>query len=216
VIGGQLKFSGASLPRVYRVYRVDDSGFSLVEFVISSAILLAICASIFSVLAETQRSAGYQSEVQSVLENTRMALETVERFIRQAGNDPAGTGLAGLTIMSSSEIRLRSDLTGSAGADKGDPDGDTSDSGEDVTIRYDGSARSLEIIPHPGSAQAVANHVAAFSMQYYDSAGAPTTAGAEVRRIRIDITGATTLASPQTGEIFGLKLASDVQLSAHR
>ena len=70
----------------------DDSGFSLVEFVISSAILLVICASVFNVLAETQRSASYQSEVQSVLENTRMALETVERFIRQAGNDPVGTG----------------------------------------------------------------------------------------------------------------------------
>ena len=154
------------------------------EFVISSVILLVVCASVFNVLADTlQRSAGYQSEVQVVLENTRMALETVERLIRQAGNDPIGTGMAGLTIVSSSEIRLRSDLTGSAGADKGDPDGDTSDSGEDVTIRYDGSARSLELISHPGSAQAVANNVSAFSMHYYDSADAATTAGAEVRRI---------------------------------
>jgi Tfp pilus assembly protein PilW len=213
VTGEQLKFTGASMPGVHRISREDDSGFSLVEFVISSVILLVVCASIFSVLAETQRSASYQSEVQSVLENTRMALETVERFIRQAGNDPVGTGMAGLTIVSSSEIRLRSDLTGSAGADKGDPDGDTSDSGEDVTIRYDGSARSLEVISHPGSAQAVANYVSAFSMHYYDSAGAATTAGAEVRRIRIEITGATTLASPQTREIFSLQLASDVQLA---
>ena len=201
------------MPRVHRISHEDDSGFSLVEFVISSVIFLVICASIFNVLAETQRSASYQSEVQGVLENTRMALETVERFIRQAGNDPVGTGMAGLNIVSSSEIRLRSDLTGSAGADKGDPDGDTSDSGEDVTIRYDGSARSLEVISHPGSAQAVANCVSAFSMHYYDSAGAATTAGAEVRRIRINITGATTLANPQTREIFSLQLASDVQLA---
>jgi type II secretory pathway pseudopilin PulG len=195
---------------------MDDSGFSLVEFVISSAIFIIICASIFGVLAETQRSAGYQSEVQSVLDNTRMALETVERFIRQAGNDPIGTGLSGLTIVSSSEIRLRSDLTGSAGEDKGDPDGDTSDSGEDVTIRYDSSERSLQLIPHPGSAQAVAHYVSAFSMQYYDSGGSATTIGGEVRRIRIDITGATTLASPQTREIFSLRLASEIQLAALR
>ena len=98
--------------------------------------------------------------------------------------------------MSSSEIRLRSDLTGSAGADKGDPDGDTSDSGEDVTIRYDGSARSLELIPILEALRAVANYVSAFSMQYYDSADAATTAGAEVRRIRIDITGATATGQP--------------------
>jgi Tfp pilus assembly protein PilW len=215
-MGKRLKFTGASIPWFYRASGVDDSGFSLVEFVISSAILLIICASIFALLAETQRSAGYQGEVQSVLENTRLALETVERFIRQAGNDPVGTGVSSLTIMSSSEIRLRSDLTGSAGADKGDPDGDTSDSGEDVTIRYDGSARSLELIPHPGSAQAIANYISAFSMQYYDSGGAATLMGGEVRRIRIDITGATTLPSPQTREIFSLQLTSEVQLAGLR
>src|SRR5262245_5519655 len=195
---------------------MDDSGFSLVEFLISSAIVLVICGSIFGVLAETQRLAAYQSEVQSVLENTCLALETVERLIRQAGNDPMGTGLSGLTIVSSSEIRLRSDLTGSAGADKGDPDGDVSDSGEDVTIRYDSSARSLELIPHPGSAQAFASYVSAFSMQYYDSAGVATTRGDEVRRIRIDITGATTRANPKSREIFSLQLASEVQLAVLR
>jgi type II secretory pathway pseudopilin PulG len=210
---GEMKFTGSSIPWFRRVSQVDDCGFSLVEFVISSAILLVICASVFSVLAETQRSASYQSEVQSVLENTYMALETVERFIRQAGNDPIGTGLAGLTIVSSSEIRLRSDLTGSDGTDKGDPDGDTADSGEDVTIRYDGSVRSLELVHHPGSAQAVADYVSAFSMQYYDAAGAVTTSGPDVRRIRIDITGATTLANPRTGETFSLRLTSDVQLA---
>jgi Tfp pilus assembly protein PilW len=215
-MGKRLKFTGASIRWFYRASGVDDPGFSLVEFVISSAILLIICASIFALLAETQRSAGYQGEVQSVLENTRLALETVERFIRQAGNDPVGTGVSSLTIVSSSEIRLRSDLTGSAGADKGDPDGDTSDSGEDVTIRYDGSARSLELIPHPGSAQAIANYISAFSMQYYDSVGAATIMGGEVRMIRIDITGATTLPSPQTREIFSLQLTSEVQLAGLR
>jgi Tfp pilus assembly protein PilW len=211
-----MKSAGVRIPWFRQVSGVDDVGFSLVEFVISSAILLVICASVFSTLAETERAASYQSEVQSVLENTRLALETVERFIRQAGNDPIGTGLTGLTIVSSSEIRLRSDLTGSAGGDKGDPDGDTSDSGEDVTIRYDAGARSLELVPHPGSAQAVANYISAFSMQYYDVAGAPAKAGGEVQRIEIEITGATTLASPQTRQTFSLRLTSDVELVARR
>ena len=112
--------------------------------------------------------------------------------------------------MSSSEVRVRSDLTGSDGTDKGDPDGDSSDSGEDVTIRYDAGTRSLELIPHPGSAQSVAHNISAFSIRYYnDAADAVTTSGAEVQRARIDHTGATATANPQTREVFSLELASD-------
>ena len=211
-----MKFSEMSIGWLPRDRELDDSGFSLLEFIIASAILLVICASVFNVLADTLRTASYQTEVQSVVEHTRLALETVERILRQAGNDPNGTGLVGLTIMSSSEVRVRSDLTGSAGTDKGDPDGDSSDSGEDVTIRYDGGSRSLELIPHPGSAQSVANNITAFSLRFYDAADAVTTTGAEVQRARIAITGATTTANPQTREVFSLELASDVQLAARR
>ena len=56
-------------------------------------------------------------------------MQTVEQYIRQAGNDPFCTGVAGIAIVSTEEIQIRSDLTGSAGPgnpDKGDPDGDTS------------------------------------------------------------------------------------------
>jgi hypothetical protein len=211
-----MTFSEMSIGGVRRGRELDDSGFSFLEFVISSAILLVICASVFNVLADTLRTASYQTEVQSVVEHTRLALETVERILCQAGNDPNGAGLAGLTILSSSEVRVRSDLTGSAGTDKGDPDGDSSDSGEDVTIRYDGATRSLELVPHPGSAQSVANNITAFSLRFYDAADAVTTTDAEVHRVRIAITGATATANPQTREVFSLELASDVQLPARR
>src|SRR5688572_11634012 len=69
----------------------DESGFSLAEFLIASVILLVIAASVFGMMAETQRASSYQSEIQSVLQNTRIAMSTLERYIRQAANDPIRT-----------------------------------------------------------------------------------------------------------------------------
>lgn len=195
----------------------DESGFSLAEFMICSLILLLVGAAAATLLAQVQRSGSYQTEVQSVLENTRVAIDTVGRIIRQAGNDPRGIGFPGVTIASATEARIRSDLTGSAEAsgfsDKGDPDGDTDDTGEDVTIRYNAATNSVELISGGGSAQPIANYISGFQMQYMDAAGALTNAGADIRKIRISITGATNLADPQTGQVFSLQVASDIQLA---
>jgi len=195
----------------------NESGFSLTEFMICSLILLLVAAAASTLLAQIQRSGSYRTEVQSVLENTRIVMDTVERIIRQAGNDPYRAGFPGVTIISATEARIRSDLTGSAEAsgfpDKGDPDGDTDDAGEDVTIRYNANGGSVELVSNGGSAQPIANYISGFQMQYLDAAGIVTSAGADVRKIRISITGATRLADLQTGQVFSLQVASDVQLA---
>jgi len=198
--------------------RGREAGFSIAEFLISTVILLGISAAVFTLLGDTQRSSSYQTEVQATLENTRIAMDTVERYIRQAGNDPKNVGFAGVTITSSTQIRLRSDLTGSAvgNSDKGDPDGDTNDSGEDVTIQYNAGSRSIEVVPQGGTAQPIANYISAFSMQGYNSTGAVTTDGTQVKKIRVSITGSSTLPDPKTGETFSLQLASDVQLATRQ
>jgi len=196
-----------------------EAGFSLAELLTASLVLFLISAAAFRMLAETQRTASYQAEVQAILDNTRMAMDTVERYVRHAGNDPHNVGIAGITITSGTEVRLRSDLTGSAGpsnADKGDPDGDTLDSGEDVTIRYDAAARSLQLVPDGGSAQTIASDISAFTMQYYDANGAATTVGSNVRKINVSISGASTITDPQTGKAFGITLTSDVQIATRQ
>ncbi len=190
-----------------------QSGFSLVEFLLASLVLLVISAAVFSMMAETQRTASYQTEVQAVQDNTRLAMDTVEHYIRQAANDPRSVGVVGVTITSANQVNLKSDITGSAGGDKGDPDGDCSDSGEDVTIRYNSSARSIEVVPSGGSAQTIANYISAFSMQYFDASGTATASGASVRRIRVTISGASTLPNPQTRQTYGITLVSDVQIA---
>lgn len=194
-----------------------DLGFGLAEFLISSGILLVISAAVFGMLAETQRAASYQNEIHAVLQNTRMAMSGLERYIRHAGNDPQNTGFLGITLVSATEIRLRTDVTGLAGVanpDKGDPDGDTNDAEEDVTIRHNSKNQSIEIIPNGGTAQAVANNISALFITCYDAAGAVTTNGADVRRICVSLTGTSPVPNPQTGQTFSLQLSSDIQLSA--
>lgn len=195
--------------------RRSPSGFGLAELLMSTAILLILGASVFGLIAEVQRRTGYQSEVQSVLNNTRSALQTIGRHIRQAGNDPAGSGIDAITVVSSSEIRVRSDLTGSAAPgypDKGDPDGDIEDSGEDVTIRHNKTSRSLEVVPAGGSAQIVAANISGLLFEFYDGSGAPAT-GKDVKRVHVTISGTSPIPDPQTSQHFGVELSSDFQVA---
>lgn len=192
--------------------RNSQAGFTLVEFLIASVILLIVASAVFKLLSEIQLITSYQAEVQSVLNNTRIAMQTVERYVRQAGNDPLKSGLSGITILSATEVQIRSDRTGSSGAGKGDPDGDVDDPGENITIRYNKKSRSLEIVPHRGPAQIVANYISDFSMKYYSVEGDPTTSGNQVRRIAITISGSTLQPDPDTHQPFGVKLSRSIRV----
>ena len=195
----------------------SQSGFTVTEFLIAAAILLVITSAIFSMIVDIQQSGGYQSEVQSVLNNTRIAMQTAERAIRQAGNDPFGIGVAGITIVSAQEVHVRSDLTGSAGPgnpDRGDPDGDIGDSGESISIRYNSRTRSLEIVPEGGATQIVAGSISDLSFQYYDAAGNATATGSDVRKIGISVSGTSLQQDPRTGKAFGVQINSEIEISA--
>jgi hypothetical protein len=191
-----------------------EEGFSLTEFLLSSLILMVTAAWIFSILVEIQREASFQNEVLSVLNNTQSAMHTVERFIRQAGNDPLSSGLHGITIIGPSEVQLHADIKGSAGPsnpDKGDPDGDIEDSDEDVIIRYNPRNRSIEIIPENGPAQIIANYISNLSFQYYDTEGGITIEESKVCRIGITISGSSLVPHPQTHQYFGVQLRSEIR-----
>jgi type II secretory pathway component PulJ len=194
----------------------NESGFTIAELLTSAFILLVISASVFRSLSDTQSSAAYQSEVQAVLDNTRIAMQLIERHIRQAGNDPFEAGINGITIIGVGQLRIQSDLTGSSGAgnpDKGDPDGDITDSNEDVTIQYNKTARTLEIVPEGGPAQAVASYISGLSFQYFDANGNITNIGSEVRKITVSISGSSLQPNIQTREQFGVQITSDIEIA---
>jgi Tfp pilus assembly protein PilW len=195
-----------------------EAGFSLAEFMIATLITLVVAAGVFGLLSRIQRIASYQAEVHGVLESMVIGMEMVGRVLEQAGNDPLQAGFPAVAITGATEVRVRSDLTGSArgSPDQGDPDGDTGDSGEDVTIRYNAGSRTLELIPAGGIAQPVVSNISRFSMQYFDRRGSPTNAGDDVRKIRITLTSTSPKADPQTGHAFSMELSCAVRLAARQ
>jgi Tfp pilus assembly protein PilX len=202
--------------RVSSVRRSPQSGFCLAELLVAALILVVVSLAALHMLDSVQRATACQAEIQVVMDNTRAALDLVSRVLRQAGNDPTDAGFDGLTIVDNSHIRVLSDLTGSLGPanpDKGDPDGDTSDSGEDITIRYNAPARTVELIPAGGSAQTIASNVAAFSMEYLDGSGNFTTTGSAVRSVVVSIIGESSFPDPQTGHLFRLPVTGIVRLA---
>jgi type II secretory pathway pseudopilin PulG len=194
-----------------------EAGFTLVEFLISCLVFLVVSAAVFIMASDLQNTAAYQAEMQLVAGNAQIALQTVARSIRQAGNNPLGVNLAGVKIISSTEVQIQSDLTGSLGPgnpDKGDPDGDINDSGENITIRYNKTARTLEYLVGGGATQIIAGNISSFSLKYYDADGHQTVSGKDVRKIRIAVQSTSLLPNPRTHKPFGMEIASDIQIAA--
>lgn len=196
-----------------REYRTtDESGFSLAEMLMSSAILLVISLALFGALNGIQQTARCQAEIHMVLDNARNALQATERYIRHAGNDPLRTGLEAISIVSPTEVRIRSDITGSRRRSKGDPDGDTDDSRENILLRFNSRLKRLEMVSRNGPAQIIAENISDFSLRYFDKDGNQTNIGRMIHKITISISGTSIYTDPRTGKPFGVKLESTVRI----
>ena len=186
-----------------------SAGFSLVELLIVTLIMGVLAASLFPLLNDLQQETAYRSETQAVLDNIRVAVETLEKYIRQAGNDPHGAGFQGVTIISGQAVMIRSDLKGSHGPDKGDPNGDVNGSDENVTLRFNPANHSVEIVTG-GTAQIVCNRVHDLKFRYYDADGNLTTDGSKVRCIIVSITVLADWPNPRTQKVFGIEVEREI------
>ncbi len=197
----------------------NQSGFSLVEFLLTSLITLVIACAAFALLADVQRAAFRQADAQDAQNNVRSAMDAVVRNLRHAANDPLGAGFDGITIVSPAEVRLRSDFTGSEGTsdpDKGEADGDTDDSAEDVVLRYNAADRALEIVPGGGSPQAIASNISAFDLRFVDAEGNETAQATAIRAAKISITGEGALPDPFSKRPFSIQIIGYVRIATRR
>jgi len=104
-------------------------------------------------------------------------MSTLGRYIVQAGSNPRSASFTPVTITSSTQVQLCTDVTGSSGGSQGDPDGDILDTDENVTIRYNQTACSIELVDGNGTVQTLANYISAFTLNYFDKDGNATTVG---------------------------------------
>jgi Tfp pilus assembly protein PilW len=186
-----------------------ERGFALTEFLISTVVILILSAGLFNMLTDVQSTSGYQTEVLKVMENTRTAMNVIGRDIMQAGNNPLSAAFSPVTMTSSTQVQLCADLTGLAGGSQGDPDGDILDENENITIRHNQNNRSIELVAGNGTVQTLADHISGFTLQYLDADGNTAAVAADVRLIRVSISGSSTVANPRTRKTFGLTITGD-------
>lgn len=116
------------------VNRKNQQGFSLLEMVVSVAVMMMAMSGLASLLiqnARVNKAQRMQAEVQG---NARNTLSMVVQKMRSAGWDPAEGGLAVVTTDTNlgdtiSEIEVFADLSDP-------PDGDADDDFEQILIRH--------------------------------------------------------------------------------
>lgn len=194
-----------------------ESGFSLIEMLITVAILAVVSGAALRLVHQSQYS--YTSQTQSVeaSQDVRSAMDMIVRLVRQAGSDPLEEiSTPAISILGDGYFQVTSDLTGSHPSisenpkeTRGDPDGALSSIGEQVRVRYNPGTQRLFIDIGYGES-ILAENISNFSLSYFDAAGMPTNQNDDIARVRIDMTGRARRADPQTGKKSTVSLTSDV------
>jgi prepilin-type N-terminal cleavage/methylation domain-containing protein len=162
-------------------------GFSLVEMLLSLAVLGVILTAVFSVLAQTQQDYTHQREHIRSQDNLRMADAIIRTVLRSALADPRPTKQTLLDPDPGNtnrwdNIRVKADFNPA--------DGDFLDPLEDVQMRV--VADSLMVRLQQGGAFTVyAYPVSALNFEYYRSNGTQITTETDVayaRRIKYTVT----------------------------
>ena len=176
-------------------------GFSLVEMLIAMAVGLVVLGAMYSVFTIQNKTFGSQEEIVAMQQSVRAGMDMMAREIGMAGYDPcsvnsdsdSSNNFSGVTV-NSTQLQIKADLDGN------DPPSNNCQSpykGIDATsqenIIYAFDATNKQITRYIGAgAQSFVENVDAFTFEYLKSDGiTPATASADVRRIRITITGRT-------------------------
>ncbi len=191
-----------------------QNGFTLTELLVGLVLAAVVMSAVYSAYHAQQRSYLVQEQVAALQQNLRAAMYLLEREIRMAGCDPTAAAGAAVLTAGRSTLRFTLDIRGGeadgvdndgdGAADETDEsrfsDGDTNDSGEDVTYsRYDsGGDGDLDLGRKVGggSNQPVAENIGALDFVYLDGAGgvldddgngSVTTRIAEIRAVQVTL-----------------------------
>ncbi len=157
--------------------RAPENGFTIVELVVSMALLWVVLAGVVNSVLTTQRMYTVQSAIARGQESLRSAEFTVSTLLRSAGADPNGTGTTlidpdPLARGSFDNLRVVSDFNPA--------DGDTNDALEDVAVWVD-SADTLRIRWSAGGEdQPMAYPVTSLEFRYFANDGTELATAANV------------------------------------
>lgn len=174
--------------------RDDARGFTLIEMMIAMAIGLVVLGAAYSVFTIQYKTFGNQEEIVAMQQSVRAGMDMMAREIRMARYDPSGVNSDADTgndfvgvFVDATQLEIQADLDGDGAID--------GTSEENIIYAFD-SANNRITRNTGGSAQPFVENVDSFSFDYLDSAGASTLNAADVRAIRITITGRTAKPDP--------------------
>jgi len=174
--------------------RHDARGFTLIEMMIAMAIGLVVLGAAYSVFTIQYKTFGNQEEIVAMQQSVRAGMDMMAREIRMARYDPSGVNSDADTgndfvgvFVDATQLEIQADLDGDGAID--------GTSEENIIYAFD-SANNRITRNTGGSAQPFVENVDSFSFDYLDSAGASTLNAADVRAIRITITGRTAKPDP--------------------
>lgn len=197
----------------------NNTGFSLIELLITVAVLTVVSGAAISMMYQSQFVYTEQSQLADASQQLRSAMDQIVRVFRQAGSDPLETNtVTAVTVLGSGHVRISSDLTGTVASvtqesleSTGDPDGTLSSLGEIVTFRYD--ADSEQLFMDMGYGEGVlAGNLSAFDLSYFDASGAATSVDQDIAFVRISMTGRSEDADGRTGNRNAVSFSSEVFL----
>jgi len=151
---------------------IMESGFTLVELLVSLAISVVILAGLTSVFMTTNEHYTEQSKLSDVQQGIRAAMLVMSRDLRMAGLNPTRNAICpGIYSANSTYLNVRYDYNGDGSCDR------------DRTFQYDAGAKELQMKPTTsGSMQVLAEDITSFSFGYTPNA-------TNVRMVSIGICG---------------------------
>ena len=177
-----------------------DSGFSLIELLVAMAITGVVVGGVYSVYYTQQKSYLAQQEIAAMQQSLRAAMQLMEREIRMAGYDPNEGSGAGIQTANANSIRFAMDIHDGSDNDAdgrtdefdeiGNGDGDSTDTGEDITyLRADPDGDGVfDLFRREASAgadQILAENVDALDFVYLNEAGNFTANLNEIRSVQV-------------------------------
>lgn len=162
---------------------------------------MVVLGAMYSTFTIQNKTFTNQEEIVAMQQSVRAGMDMMAREIRMAGYDPArvnsdansANNFSGVTV-NASQLQIQADLDGSGAIDASSQENIVYAIASDATAANPNNKKITRNIG--AGAQSFVENVDAFTFDYLDGSGTVTATSANVRQIRITITGRTAKPDP--------------------